>query len=361
MGRRTLRGLRKLNIEPLAFCDNNPLLWGEKVEGVRVFSLPEAAAKYGRDAVFVITIWGGRATDTMADRERQLRGVGCERITHFGLLYWKHGDAFFPHYAANAAHHLLEQRDDVSTCAALWSDDFSRREYMAQLRWRLHFDFDGLAAPVPGPIYFRDEFRPLSDRERFVDCGAFDGDTVESFIHHSNGEFEQVFAFEPDPLNFAKLAESVSQTDYRDRIKIESAAVGSTVCEVPFTGGGSEASAAGTGDLHVRCIALDEYLAEEEPTFIKMDIEGFELEALAGARKIIEEQTPTLAICSYHAQDHLWKIPLQIRSYNPSYDFYIRPHLHHVWDLVCYAIPKTRLSSYQQVRPPSITKVAPVI
>jgi FkbM family methyltransferase len=334
-GQRTLKGLRAIGIEPLAFCDNNAALWGLEMGGLPVLSLPEAATKHGRDAAFAITIWSGHATDKMADRETQLRALGCRSVVHWGLLYWRY-QALFPYYAANAAHLVLQQAAEVGACTALWADDFSRREYLAQIRWRLHFNFAALADPVTGPLYFRDELRKLSTDEVFVDCGAYDGDTVRSFLEHSTGRFRKIFAFEPDPANFQKL-QSIAALN--PRIKVKQAAVGRTNSTVAFMADGSEASSAGKGESQVECVSLDSCLASEHPSFIKLDIEGYELEALAGARQIIARHAPALAVCVYHAQDHVWRVPLQIASYNPRYKFYLRPHLREVWDLVCYAIP----------------------
>jgi FkbM family methyltransferase len=351
LGKRTLAGARAVGLKPLAVCDNNSALWGCDVEGLPVLSLPQAAAKFAKTAAFVITIWGGNPTDRMVDRERQLREAGCRTVLHFGLLYWRY-PALFPHHAANSAHLLLQQTEQVRACAELWADDASRREYLAQVRWRLHFDFAGLPDPVAGPIYFRDELRqPLSD-EVFVDCGAYDGDTGRSFLEHTAGQFKRIFAFEPDPANFAKLQATAGGDP---RVSVAQAAVGRTNGAIPFSAEGSPSSSSAKGGMPVECVALDSHLVNERPTLIKMDIEGFEPEALAGAREIIQRDAPALAICVYHAQDHLWKIPLQIYSYNPNYKFYLKPHVYDVWDLVCYAIP------HQQVRPPSTTKVAPVI
>ena len=75
LGRRTLAGLRRLHMEPLAFADNNPRLWGTTVDGVAVLAPAEAARRYAATAAFVITIWSGQATDRMADRQlTQLTG-----------------------------------------------------------------------------------------------------------------------------------------------------------------------------------------------------------------------------------------------------------------------------------------------
>ena len=83
LGRRTLHGLRTLNIEPLAFSDRNPELWGTDIDGVRVIAPKDAAAKFGDSAVFLITIWGG-AAEPLAERRRFLESLGASQVISFG-------------------------------------------------------------------------------------------------------------------------------------------------------------------------------------------------------------------------------------------------------------------------------------
>jgi FkbM family methyltransferase len=343
LGRKTLAGLRKLGIEPLAFADNNPRLWEKPMNGVPVLRPVEAAARYGKSAVFVVTIWCGEGSDRMGDRVRFLRELGCERVTPFGQLYWKHSSTFLPHYAAAPAHEVHQQASGVLQAARLWEDDASRNEYLSQIRWRLFFDFDGLAAPVQHPIYFPSDLCRLMEGEVFVDCGAFDGDTLASFLAQPQPGFRKIIAFEPDPGSFAKLTHKVSSLPARDSIVLHKAATGAQNGRVQFSGDGTPAASVGAGDIEVDCVKLDDVLRDEVPSYLKMDIEGAELDALAGARGIIERHTPVLAICSYHKQDHVWKIPNLIHSFKPDYRFFLRPHVLDVWDLVCYAIPSRRL------------------
>lgn len=70
-----------------------------------------------------------------------------------------------------------------------------------------------------------------------------------------------------------------------------------------------------------------------------MDIEGSELDALVGAQELIRRANPILAVCAYHRQDHLWRVPLLIHSISDQYRFFLRPHGSEGWDLVCYAVP----------------------
>jgi len=342
VGRTILSGLRKVGIEPAAFVDNSTHLWNTSVEGVKVLSPEDAALRYGDKATFVITIWRGEATDRMAQREAQLVSLGCRSVVTFQSLFWKYAEVFLPHYAVDLPHRVHQQADEVRRASHLWSDDASRSEFLAQLRWRLLGDF-AMPDPVKHTVYFPLELCPLTDDEVFVDCGAYNGDSILSFLEQPKKSFQRIYSFEPDPANFTKLQKETSLLPERNLITLQRAALGARSGTVRFSGDGNEASSIGRGEMVVDCVALDEVLSETKPTYIKMDIEGAELDAINGARGIIQRHSPVLAICAYHLQDHLWKIPLLIQSINPDYSFFLHPHLVEGWDLVCYAIPKSRL------------------
>jgi FkbM family methyltransferase len=346
LGRKTLNALRLCSIEPNAFADSNPQLWGQTVDRLPVLSPADAAQRYGEDGTIVITIWNHRATDRMPRRVEYLQSLGCRTVVTFLPLFWKFPELLLPHYPADLPHHVHEQATDVVAMSDYWSDDTSRQEYLAQVAWRLHGDFAVLPDPVAGRTNFPPGLFLLSPSEVFVDCGAYDGDTVLSFLEESNKTFKRISAFEPDPANFSQLQATISVLPERDRITLHQAATGAAEGRVRFSPDQGQASAVGAGDLEVPCVAIDTALDGVVPTLIKMDIEGAELDALAGARRTIERHMPILAISCYHRQDHLWKIPLLIRSYNPEYSFFLRPH-GECWDLVCYAVPLHRLTARQ--------------
>lgn len=68
-----------------------------------------------------------------------------------------------------------------------------------------------------------------------------------------------------------------------------------------------------------------------------MDIEGSELNALAGAQNTIKTHKPKCAISAYHTKEDICGIPLLLKSFNPSYKIYFRQHHYVSWDMVCYA------------------------
>lgn len=341
LGRKTLAGLRAGGIEPIAFTDNNPSLWGKEVEGVRVLPPDEASRSLGERAVFVVTIWGGEGTDRMRERCSQLRRLGCARVVSFLPLFWKYPEIFLPHYAADLPHRVLDARERIEEAFGLLSDDASRTEFVGEVRWRLRGDFDDLGEPVSNEIYFPEDLHRLSPDEVFVDCGAFDGDTIRRFLARQPDFRGRIKALEPDPANFFKLARYVESLPaaLRRRIDIFPWAASSRREVLRFNATGTAAASVGSGSMQVQGVALDELLEDCRPTYIKMDTEGAEPEAIRGAFRTIAAHRPAMAICVYHRQDHLWEIPLLIDSCAGGYRFHLRPQVLEGWDLVCYAIP----------------------
>ena len=75
-----------------------------------------------------------------------------------------------------------------------------------------------------------------------------------------------------------------------------------------------------------------------DATFIKMDIEGAELEALRGAQNIIKSNKPKLAICIYHSDQDMIDIIEYIHKLQPDYKIYLRHHSLYEAETVIYCI-----------------------
>ena len=118
-------------------------------------------------------------------------------------------------------------------------------------------------------------------------------------------------------------------------------------------GNGSSAVSV-SGNTLVACVPLDQILADPQPTYIKFDIEGAEREALAGAENTIRGARPILAVCVYHKPDDLWELPLYLRELLDDYRFFLRRHAEEAFDVVCYAVPRSRC--LQSEKPAAQTK-----
>jgi FkbM family methyltransferase len=348
LGRRTLAGLRQLGIEPAAFTDNNPVLWGQELDGLTVLSPEDAARRFGKTAAFVVTIWRAGGKHRLEQFLRQLHDLGCLTAFHVGYLYWKYPTVFLPHYALDLPSNVLRQAAAALQALEVWADERSRLEYLAQIKWRLRLDFDCLPSPsAEDEQYFPKGLFDWRADEVFVDVGAFDGDTVKTVVARARSGFERLIALEPDPLNFAKLTafHGSLPANLQNKMDLYAFGAGEAAAKVWFNASGTPSSAAGAGSTEIQLKALDDLLRDVRPTFIKMDIEGAEPQALLGTRDIIRRSSPILAICVYHQQNHLWSIPLWMSQWSDQYRFFLRPHNEEGWDLVCYAVPLHRLTS----------------
>jgi FkbM family methyltransferase len=343
LGRRVLETLRRHNKQVLAFCDNNPSAQGKKIDGIPVLSPDQAASQFGQHATFVVTMLNPDQNPRTV--LHQLKQLSC-RVTMMILpLAWKYPEQLLPNFFLDLPEKIIAETKSVLAGFYLLDDEESRREYVQQIDWRLAGNLEPAPVSVDHAQYFPKTLFALQADEVFVDCGAFDGDTVNAFLVHSQRKFQHIDAFEPDPQTFARLELLIQRETptIRDRIRARRFATGATAGSAKFAATGlASAALSDKGDIEVPVRALDE-LIELAPTFIKMDIEGAELDTLAGARNLIRNHRPVLAICAYHAQDHLWRVPLTIAAMAPRYRLFLRRYAEWQFDTVCYGIPQERL------------------
>ncbi|MHB8303514.1 MAG: FkbM family methyltransferase [Acidobacteriaceae bacterium] len=343
LGQRALAELKASGIHPLAISDNDRKLWGTQIEGTPLLSPSEAAARYGKQAVFFITIRNER--HWYRETFEQLTGLGCAAISSAAPLGWRFPDKLLPFLLYDLPHKLYAQAEQVLLAAQLWQDDASRVEYLAQVRLRALGDPSGLCRPPADESYFLEGIFELRPRDVFVDCGAYDGDTIRDVVSRQP-RFGKVEAVEADTLSFAKLAGYVAslQPEFRGKIRMHHCAVGATLGTVRFEDSGTvDSRVSDTGETVADLVPLDVMFASKHVSMIKMDIEGGEFDALQGARQVIQRDRPILAICVYHFQQDLWRLPLLMRSMVPDCRMYLKAYRGDGIQTVAYAVPSERL------------------
>lgn len=193
-----------------------------------------------------------------------------------------------------------------------------------------------------GAIYFDlEQLNPQNACEVFVDAGCFDGLTTKEFFRWCKNE-GYAYCFEPDSINIESVLRTLSSETGRYELIEKALWSKTTTLSMKARGNfATSVSESGDGDLAggVQAAALDDFLGDKKVTFIKMDIEGAEVEALRGARRVIVEQKPKLAISIYHKREDILTIPQLILEYNPDYHFYLRHYSFSDYDTVLYAIP----------------------
>jgi FkbM family methyltransferase len=344
LGKRTLRGLRKLGIEAVGVIDSKLAAGTQMVENVPCASLEDGAERWGDSAVFVVTVFNQSGARAFAAIREQLRTAGARRVVYFLPLFWKFPEVFLPHYSIDLPSKALAQKERIKEAHDLLEDERSREDYT--------FFIESVTAPEPtrtlaaaraDQTYFPPDVIKLGENEVFVDCGAYDGDTLARFHRLVGGRFKGYVGVEPDLGNFKKLQERIEglRTSTQGEMRAEAFAVGSTEQKLSFNSAGTISSAiTGSGGESVSVTTLDRIVGSSVPTYVKMDIEGFELEALRGAEALLRRTTPRLAACIYHVQDHPWSLPIYIRSLSASYRIYIRRHHEYLDDVVVYAVTR---------------------
>lgn len=127
-----------------------------------------------------------------------------------------------------------------------------------------------------------------------LDVGANIGlTTIATAVGNPN---IRVIAFEPVPSNAALLAQNI-QTNGIENCTIVNTAVGDHVGRVSINDNGPW-SIVGGGSVEVPMTTLDTYCAEQLPgtriDFIKIDVEGYEPNVLAGAAQILAQWRPII-------------------------------------------------------------------
>ena len=215
----------------------------------------------------------------------------------------------------------------------LLKDEISLNFFNKWIKFRETFDMEHYPYPTNTleEQYFIDEFKYSN---RYVDCGTFDGDSViKYFQYNKNG---MCIAFEPDENNIKLCNKNLKNKN----VLIYPLGVYSHTTILKFNPLGSGGSIDENGSVEVAVTSLDETIYNLRPDYIKMDIEGVEVEAIKGAKNIIKDFSPNLAISIYHKANDLWKIPLLIKEINPNYEFKIRCHNHMCLETILYCKEK---------------------
>ena len=191
-------------------------------------------------------------------------------------------------------------------------------------------------------FYFDDKLIQYEMEEVFVDCGACQMETSIRFIRECPGhgvKCSAVYAFEPDFTNYQKCLENATELGmFGIKTEVVNAGAWSEDSKISFDSGKGEASKiSDNGNDSIRTVSLDSYI-KGKVSFIKMDIEGAELEALHGAKGIIQKYHPKLAICVYHKSNDITDIPIYIKEIVPEYRFYLRHYSNSTAQTVLYAV-----------------------
>ena len=269
-----------------------------------------------------------------------LRDIGFHHIISLMDIYEIHNPFHLPpELEQKGFQYYIDQRERIESCLDLLGDDLSKEIFIGCLQTHLHRKPVALPMRDRGEQYTPKDIRLSCGYSRFIYCGVSIGEM--SRVFSQVGKVDELVCFEPDPNQFKLTAEYLLESHERiaRRVTAIPCAVYSHNAIKPFTYSDTSFGSRilESGEDWIQCVSIDNVLPGFNPTFITMDIEGAELEALKGAEKTIKASRPDLGICVYHSPSHLWEIPLYLHSLGISYRFYLRNYTTFIGETVLYA------------------------
>jgi len=286
-----------------------------------------------------------------------LRTAGIPTQGEIGRFFW-YGYAFFEHTLRNA--------DRLVAAAGLFADAYSQFSFLSILAYRLTLNpyyLDSCAVGNNGGFGYNAystnrNFLSFSENEVYADGGAFTGDTVELFLRAVQGRFRRIYTFEPSAANNAAIRARLRRVQdeflqpLARRVTLVGKGLWNSTTELHFNPDrsvddaeqGSEVSALSahiieSGMLEhiydpasetavavkVPVTTLDE-ATHAEATFVKLEVEGCELQALEGARETIRRNRPQMAISIYHKPEDLLTLTDFVVATGKDYVLGFRQH-----------------------------------
>lgn len=232
---------------------------------------------------------------------------------------------------------IIKYETELQTVYDRLADTVSRETFAAILNYKLSGKLSYLQQCTTKRADDMKALFSFGEGETYVDAGAYDGDTVQEFLKLTGQRYKKIFALEPDPKNYKKLADFVQQNGLHN-VSCLQAGAWSECGILELNGNGGRQSTFWKSSSHkkkikkqqVNVVSVDSVLDNAHADYIKFDVEGVEQEALMGvARHLVpgcNGTLPKLLIAAYHHDEDIFVLPLLLWKLQPDYKIFLRKH-----------------------------------
>jgi FkbM family methyltransferase len=284
------------------------------------------------DSVVVSCVVAGRPL-TAIDRCRSLGIVKV--IDYFSLC--RYFPEQFPavEFCEDNRNNILANRQAYEAVYNSLADDVSRTTFEKICRFRFTMDLENMRGfEFAMHRQYIEAFLSRDTTDVFVDGGGFDGQTTRQFVDWKP-DFSKVYYFEPIPTQMEQSRRRLS--DVRDVAYFQKALFRD--CRtLRFSANGAGSTVSANGETIVEAVSLDS-VTDERIGFVKLDIEGGEIDAIIGSTRIISTHHPTLAVCIYHRPSDFYNVPRIVAGIYPHYRLYVRHYTEGVNETVMFFVP----------------------
>lgn len=332
-GRRVARALRRGGHAVLGFIDRRAAALGE-VDGLPCRDPASLDPADLRGSAYIHGLMNDYAPSAevaaWAEAQGFARLVFPAELVALGLD--------LDHYWLTGGGTTLAALDRIEDLHDRLADEASRALLRAVLAYRLETD-PRRHPPVDRAGIYRPDFLDLHAAPvTFVDGGAFTGDSLAGLVA-AGVPVAHWLAFEPDPDNMERLAETARATSRRiGDCRLVRAGLAERAGTARFSARDGAASRVAEEGIAIDLVALDAVCPPTDRLYVKLDVEGMEAAALRGMASHLGRR-PMLAVSAYHRPADLWELPALVETLYPRPVLRLRQHGHHAFDTVLYATP----------------------
>jgi len=326
--------LKDVGISPTFFLDGDRRKEGKYWRGIEIKNF-SAELEISADTLVIVCLLS--KDKVYEDIVQRLKLLGVNRVVHMQEIQkdekykWLFRNQNLILYAD--PHKIMEYQIEYDKVMIKLEKD-SAEIYRSILGYLLN-GFEGKidSRPIEEQYWAYDLF--YKNRKEIVfDCGAYNGAVLDFFINQ-NEEFGHYYAFEPDKRN----AEIIENKNRKNVTVIKKALSNKKELLLMRNYMDMNSVILPNGDFQIESMRLDEMGVL--PTFIKIDVEGYEEKTLLGAERILSRGRPIIACAMYHSLEQLWKVPQLIYEMTTDYVYCIRSYMN-IYETIFYAIPKER-------------------
>lgn len=267
-------------------------------------------------------------------------------LEHFFALAEKH-ETLAPHLSLFEGDEvvsfswLAKYQEELLEVYTNLADEKSREVFASTLNYKLSGKLTYLQSITTQREKDCQQIFHFSKEETYVDLGAYDGDTIKEFLKYTDSDYRKIVALEPDGKNFRKLQRFVEETGL-ERLQLLNKGIWNAEGTLSFAAsGGRQSALQSDGKVGVLVDSVDHIMQGQQVSYMKLDVEGAEFEALSGAAQTIGKWAPKLFVAAYHRDNDLWRLPLLLWQLNKNYNIYLRKHPYvPAWELNFLAVTK---------------------
>ena len=320
---KVLNAFEHFGITASAVMASDDFVRGQSFHGFKVKKLSEVEAEYGDFNIALC--FASQLTDVM----NTIKSVAKKHTTLVPSVP-VFGDNLFDD------NFITENKEDIEKAYNILADELSKKVYENVLK----FYYTGELSLLDEITTDKDEafnnILNLGDNEVYVDLGAYNGDTIDEFLHYCGGSYRKIIAFEPNSKNFAKLQSHCENLKNIDLWQL-GAYNRNTILTFNNKAGRNSAIAETGSATRVACV--DSILCGMAASYVKADVEGADFETLLGMKNTLQNFKPKLNFAAYHRFEDIFRLPILINRLNPEYKIYLRHHPYiPAWDTNLYCI-----------------------